>query len=130
MPRASAPDGRLEDRELFYPLARQTPARSPEKYRLRQRPIVFDGDLGRPDTIDGIINTTTPNHVHLETTRAAAAQAGKHVFLDKPIANTIGEAQARSRKPALMPGVTLAVGYQRRRERATFAGLRQTDRCR
>ena len=35
------------------------------------------------ETIEGIINTT-PNHVHLETTRLAAA-AGKHVFLDKPI---------------------------------------------
>lgn len=38
-------------------------------------------------SIEAIINTT-PNAAHLETTRAAAA-AGKHVFLDKPIANTI-----------------------------------------
>jgi predicted dehydrogenase len=65
------------------------------------------------DAIDGIINTT-PNHVHLETTRAAAA-AGKHVFLDKPIANTIGEARAITQCCA-EAGVTLAVGYQRRRE--------------
>ena len=36
-------------------------------------------------SIEGVINTT-PNAVHLETT-AAAARAGKHVFLDKPIAN-------------------------------------------
>ncbi len=64
-------------------------------------------------TIDGIINTT-PNHVHLETTRAAAA-AGKHVFLDKPIANTIGEAKAIT-KACADAGVTLGVGYQRRRE--------------
>ena len=39
--------------------------------------------------IDGIINTT-PNNVHLETTSQAAA-AGKHIFLDKPIANTVAE---------------------------------------
>ena len=64
-------------------------------------------------TIDGIINTT-PNHVHLETT-AAAAQSGKHVFLDKPIANTIGEAKAIT-KVCADAGVTLGVGYQRRRE--------------
>jgi len=32
--------------------------------------------------IEAIVNTT-PNNVHLETTRAAAS-AGKHVFLDKP----------------------------------------------
>jgi len=65
------------------------------------------------DNIDGIINTT-PNHVHLATTRAAA-EAGKHVFLDKPIANTIGEARAITRCCA-DAGVTLAIGYQRRRE--------------
>src|SRR6201988_770205 len=37
--------------------------------------------------IQAIINTT-PNDAHLPTTRAAA-EAGKHVFLDKPIANTV-----------------------------------------
>ena len=63
--------------------------------------------------IDGIINTT-PNHAHLETTQAAAG-AGKHVFLDKPIANTIGEAKAIT-EACKQAGVVLAVGYQRRRE--------------
>ena len=43
-------------------------------------------------SIEAIINTT-PNDVHLETTRAAAA-AGKHVFLDKPIANSVSEGRA------------------------------------
>jgi predicted dehydrogenase len=43
-------------------------------------------------SIAAIINTT-PNNVHLETTRAAAL-AGKPVFLDKPIANTIADAKA------------------------------------
>ena len=41
--------------------------------------------------IEAIVNTT-PNNVHLETTRAAAA-AGKHTFLDKPIATTIADAR-------------------------------------
>src|SRR5262245_5400716 len=36
--------------------------------------------------VEAILNTT-PNDVHLATTCAAAA-AGKHVFLDKPIANS------------------------------------------
>lgn len=63
--------------------------------------------------VAGVINTT-PNQVHLETTRAAA-QAGKHVFLDKPVANTIGEARAIT-KACKDAGVVLAVGYQRRRE--------------
>lgn len=63
--------------------------------------------------IEGIINTT-PNHVHLETTRAAA-QAGKHTFLDKPIAHTIADGRALTRA-CKEAGVVLSVGYQRRRE--------------
>ncbi len=72
----------------------------------------LDGILA-DGAVDGIINTT-PNHVHLETT-GAAAKAGKHVFLDKPIANTIREAKAITRV-CRDAGVTLGVGYQRRRE--------------
>src|SRR4029077_11926731 len=64
-------------------------------------------------SIEAIINTT-PNNVHLETTRMAA-QAGKHVFLDKPIANTVHEAQEIARV-CEQAGVVLSLGYQRRRE--------------
>jgi len=63
--------------------------------------------------IEAVINTT-PNNVHLETTRAAA-RAGKHVFLDKPIANTIADARALT-KACRDAGVVLALGYQRRKE--------------
>lgn len=64
-------------------------------------------------SIAGIINTT-PNNVHLETTRQAA-EAGKHVFLDKPIANTVREGQQIA-EVCKKAGVVLALGYQRRRE--------------
>ena len=64
-------------------------------------------------TIEAVINTT-PNNAHLETTRAAA-QAGKHVFLDKPIANTIADARGLT-QACREAGVILALGYQRRRE--------------
>ena len=64
-------------------------------------------------SVEGIINTT-PNDAHLETT-AAAARAGKHVFLDKPIANTIADARAIT-EACRKAGVVLAIGYQRRRE--------------
>jgi len=64
-------------------------------------------------SIEAIVNTT-PNATHLETTRAAAA-AGKHVFLDKPIANTIADAKALTRA-CREAKVVLALGYQRRRE--------------
>jgi predicted dehydrogenase len=63
--------------------------------------------------IEAIINTT-PNDAHLETTRAAAA-AGKHVFLDKPIANTLADGRAIA-TACRNAGVVLALGYQRRRE--------------
>ena len=63
--------------------------------------------------IEAIINTT-PNAVHRETT-VAAAKAGKHTFLDKPIANTIADARAIT-QACRNAKVVLALGYQRRRE--------------
>ena len=65
------------------------------------------------DSIPAIINTT-PNSVHLETVRLAA-QSGKHVFLDKPIANTVADGKAITEICA-DAGVILSIGYQRRRE--------------
>jgi predicted dehydrogenase len=65
------------------------------------------------ESVEAIVNTT-PNDAHLETTRAAA-QAGKHVFLDKPIANSVAEGLEITRV-CREAGVVLAVGYQRRRE--------------
>jgi predicted dehydrogenase len=82
-----------------------------KKYACRSSPS-FDSIL-KDNGVEGIINTT-PNDAHLETT-AAAARAGKHVFLDKPIANTIADARAIT-EAGRKAGVVLAVGYQRRRE--------------
>jgi len=77
------------------------------------KPAASYEDVLKDSSIEAIVNTT-PNNVHLETTRAAA-EAGKHTFLDKPIANTVsdGRAIAQSCRKA---GVVLALGYQRRRE--------------
>jgi predicted dehydrogenase len=72
-------------------------------------------------SIDAVINTTS-NGAHLETTRAAA-EAGKHVFLDKPIANTIADARAIT-EACRSAKVVLALGYQRRRE-SHFRCVRQ-----
>jgi predicted dehydrogenase len=72
-------------------------------------------------SIDAIINTT-PNNVHLETTQQAA-EAGKHVFLDKPIANTLAEGRAIT-EACRKAGVVLALGYQRRRE-SQFRWIKQ-----
>ena len=77
------------------------------------KPIAsYEAVLADPE-IEAIVNTT-PNDVHLPTTRAAAA-AGKHVFLDKPIANNVTEGRAIT-EVCRKAGVVLAMGYQRRRE--------------
>jgi predicted dehydrogenase len=81
------------------------------KYGCRAAPS-YEEILDDP-TIEAIINTT-PNATHLETTREAAA-SGKHVFLDKPIANTIADARALT-QACRKAKVVLALGYQRRRE--------------
>ena len=57
-----------------------------EKYGCQASPS-YEAILADP-TIEAIINTT-PNNVHLETTRAAA-EARKHIFLDKPIVRKRG----------------------------------------
>ncbi|HEY4372605.1 MAG TPA: Gfo/Idh/MocA family oxidoreductase [Burkholderiales bacterium] len=77
------------------------------------KPAASYEEMLNDKSIDAIINTT-PNNVHLETTRQAAL-AGKHVFLDKPIANSIAEGFALT-KACKDAGVVLALGYQRRRE--------------
>lgn len=82
-----------------------------KKYGCRPSPS-FDSIL-KDNGVEGIINTT-PNDAHLDTT-AAAARAGKHVFLDKPIANSIADARAIT-AACRKAGVVLAIGYQRRRE--------------
>ncbi len=93
-------------------------SRSPEKRlnfssKYKCRAADSYEEILRDKDIEAIINTT-PNATHLETTQAAAA-AGKHVFLDKPIANTIADARALT-KACRDAKVVLALGYQRRRE--------------
>lgn len=70
-------------------------------------------DILKDRSVEAIINTT-PNDVHLETTAAAAA-AGKHVFLDKPIATTVADGRAIT-EACRKAKVVLAMGYQRRKE--------------
>ena len=89
------------------------------KYRCRPA-ASYEAMLADPQ-IEAIINTT-PNDVHLATTQAAAA-AGKHVFLDKPIANSISDGRAIT-EACRKAGVVLALGYQRRRE-SHFRWIRQ-----
>ncbi len=93
-------------------------SRSPEKRekfasKYHCKPTAAYEEILADQKVEAIVNTT-PNSVHLETT-LAAARAGKHVFLDKPIANTISDARALT-QACRKAKVVLALGYQRRRE--------------
>ncbi len=62
---------------------------------------------------------TTPHTLHAEHV-AAAAQAGKHVFVDKPFTLTAKDG-ARATEACQRAGVVLTVGHQRRRQPANRA---------
>ena len=65
--------------------------------------------------IDGVM-VATPHQVRLEIVEAAAA-AGKHVFVEKPLALTGAEARACA-AAAEAAGVVLQVGHNKRRQTA------------
>jgi predicted dehydrogenase len=62
--------------------------------------------------VEGVL-IVTPNDVHAEHA-SAAAQRGRHVFVEKPIADSI-EAAERMRDACERAGVTLTVGHAFRR---------------
>jgi len=70
------------------------------------------------DRVDAVL-LTTPHSAHKDQVIAAAA-AGKHVFVEKPICNTVAEAQ-QAIDACEKAGVKLAVGHSRRRA----AGVRK-----
>lgn len=70
------------------------------------------GALLEREDVHGLV-IATPNSAHRGNLEAAAA-AGKHVFVDKPIANSIEDAQAMI-DAAGRAGLTLAVGHNGRR---------------
>jgi len=86
-------------------------SRTPEKAEKLGVPVAasFEAAIG---AVDGVI-LATPNDVHAEQAVACAA-LGKHVFVEKPIADTL-EAAARIRDACVEAGVVLAVGHGFRR---------------
>lgn len=67
------------------------------------------------DDLDGVI-LTTPNSAHRLGTEAAAA-AGKHVFVEKPVSDTIADGRAMI-AACEAANVVLAVGHSYRRHGA------------
>ena len=75
-------------------------------------------ELLADDAIDGLV-LATPHSTHLPMIRAAA-QAGKHVFVEKPLAVHHREADAAV-TAARAAGIVLQVGHHRRKVAATRA---------
>ena len=66
--------------------------------------------VGHPDV--HVVNVASPNHLHLEIVRAAAA-AGKHVFCEKPVGRNTAETVAIARL-ANDASILSCVGYNYR----------------
>ena len=71
----------------------------------------FEAAIEHPD-VRGVL-LVTPNDVHAEQA-IACARRGRHVFVEKPIADTVDAAE-RMRDACAQAGVTLAVGHAFRR---------------
>ena len=83
----------------------------------------FEAVLADPE-VEGVL-ITTPHSLHAEQV-VAAAEAGKHVFVDKPFTLTLAEAR-RATEACRRARVVLAVGHQRRRQAASRALKRLLD---
>jgi predicted dehydrogenase len=108
-PRLAAAAGRA-GLELATVHARDAGAREALAARCGARPAAsFEAAI---EDVDGVL-LATPNDVHLEHALACAAR-GRHVFVEKPIADTV-EAAERMRDACADAGVVLMVGHAFRR---------------
>lgn len=69
------------------------------------------------DPAVGIVSITTPNGLHRPMAEAAL-EAGKHVWLEKPMALTLEDAEAMAALSAARPGQVTMLGYNYRRSPA------------
>ncbi len=83
----------------------------------------YDAVLADPE-VEGVL-ITTPHSLHAEQV-VAAAEAGKHVFVDKPFTLTVADGR-RATEACRRARVVLAVGHQRRKQAASRALKRLLD---
>ena len=78
-------------------------------------PVIYPSykDMLKDDKLDAIV-ILTPDHLHARMA-IDAAMAGKHVYLEKPMCQTIEEAKAL-RDIVRETGITLQVGHQNRQQ--------------
>ncbi|ATQ57954.1 Gfo/Idh/MocA family protein [Paracoccus yeei] len=70
-----------------------------------------------------VVSITTPNGMHRPMAEAAL-RAGKHVWLEKPMALTLADAEAMARLAAAHPGQVTILGYNYLRSPAFQAAVR------
>ncbi|MFQ5855515.1 MAG: Gfo/Idh/MocA family protein [Anaerolineae bacterium] len=85
--------------------------------------ISLDEALAHPDVEAVVLATGNPDHT---SGIVAAAHAGRHVFVEKPLANTLPEAREAA-AAAGQAGIVLAVGHEFRRTGAARAMKRLLD---
>jgi myo-inositol 2-dehydrogenase / D-chiro-inositol 1-dehydrogenase len=109
----------LEGRATFHGVYDPNP-RSVETARKTFAQFVPGGDLKAYDTLEAACNDpdvdglviSTPNYTHIDVVRVAA-QSGKHIFLEKPMATTIPDAAEIARIARDYPAV-FQIGLQYR----------------
>ncbi len=93
-----------------------------EKYGV-EHIATFEDMLARPD-IDAVV-IATPHSAHLSET-LAAARAGKHIFLEKPMALNVADCR-RMIEATTAAGVKVTVGQVTRRMEASQVARRMID---
>jgi len=81
-------------------------------------------DLLAQDDIDAVV-IVTPTNAHVEVVKAAAA-AGKHIFVEKPLALTLQDCDAAI-EAVRQAGVKMQVGFMRRFDPAYTAAKEKID---
>ncbi len=92
-------------------------SRTPEKRKAYRKKYGCEeeksyDDVLKRDDVQGVL-LTTPNATHAEQA-VLAARHGKHVYVDKPLANTLADGKAMI-EACRKAGVTLLVGHDMRR---------------
>ena len=91
-----------------------------QEYSARKAYATLEQALEDPDI--EAVDLCLPNHIHEEATLKSAA-TGKHVLVEKPMANTVKECEAMI-NAAAEAGVILMVGQSRRYHDAVFESKR------
>ena len=101
--------------EVVSSFARSADARAAFAERHGSRAVADLDQLLDDPEIEGVL-VATPHSTHADLA-VRAAEAGKHVFVEKPLTLTVADAQ-RVREAAERAGVRIQVGHNRRRQPA------------